>query len=150
MAEMRGAFRVCRNQLVGRNPRAAGTVRLQLFVDCDGSVKSIHAEGNGVDDEALRCVIETARRGQFDAPAAGSAEVRVPVTFDPERPDAGSAVDAADPADAATSTDTGAAADAGDAGVGDTADAGHTEDAGAAAGANPADAGAPGDAGVLP
>jgi len=86
---MRGAFRACYKGFLGRHPHAEGTVQLQLFVDCDGSVTSIHAEARGVDEQAVRCVMETARQGQFESPADGAAEIRVPQRFVDQHPDAG-------------------------------------------------------------
>ena len=113
---MRKAFRTCHDEQLRRDPRGAGKVLLQLSVDCDGSVHSIHAEGNGVDQQALRCLIATASRGQFKAPPSGSTEIRIPLTFAQPHAsvaplDASAAVDASAPSDASLVAD-GAAPDA--------------------------------------
>jgi TonB family protein len=80
-AGLRAGMQACYEGLLARDARAEGIVRLELLLDCDGSVRSVHAEASGVDEEAMRCAMEAARGSRFPAPAEGSGEIRVPVSF---------------------------------------------------------------------
>jgi len=81
IADMRTAFRSCFQDLLARDRLAEGTVRLDLHVDCEGKVTSIHAAAHGLDRETVSCMFARVARSRFAPPDGGWARIQVPVTF---------------------------------------------------------------------
>lgn len=78
---MRHGFKLCYQDQLRRDLRAAGKVRVKLRIGCDGSVVSVHATEEGIDEATVNCMVDVIRVARFDPPVGGFAWIAVPVTF---------------------------------------------------------------------
>lgn len=89
---MRGRFRACYQQELGRNRTAAGSVILVVKLDAAGRMVAVEPGPTVLSVDLLGCLSQVVATGGFSPPPGGSAVISIPITFvnqGPPRPSSG-------------------------------------------------------------
>ncbi|HKO94448.1 MAG TPA: AgmX/PglI C-terminal domain-containing protein [Polyangiaceae bacterium] len=80
-----GAFRLCYERGLGRNPELAGRVTIHFVIDRDGKVALARVGSNQLRDcQVTACIRDGFTQLEFPAPQGGIVTVVYPVNFQPE------------------------------------------------------------------
>ncbi len=84
VGSLRGSFRACYSEALGRDRRAFGRLQVNIDVALDGVPWRVKARAAGpLDDEAVRCVLDVALKARFDGLSEPTQVIYVPITFVP-------------------------------------------------------------------